>query len=249
MNLKGVGPYTASAIASFAFKIPRAVLDGNVFRVLSRFFGIKDPIDSSKGKVIFEKLATELLDKTDPGRYNQSIMDFGAVICKPKQPRCEECPLREKCFAYKNDIVHLLPVKEKKIKQKERWFAFLIISEGGEIYIRQRPKGDIWENLHEFVMIECYSEDELLNIKKDVRFTSLFGKGGYKVTGQTSLYRQKLTHQTINSIFISVDAKTVLLPPGYLKVNEKAMNRLAFPKVITTFLADKNVSLNLTKGV
>src|SRR6185436_15585208 len=111
--LKGIGPYTAAAIGSFAFNLPKAVVDGNVFRVLSRYFGISVPIDSSKGKKLFSDLANDLLDKTQPGVYNQALMDFGAVICKPKLPVCNECILQEHCTAFLQGSIDQLPVKEK----------------------------------------------------------------------------------------------------------------------------------------
>ena len=127
LALKGVGNYTASAIASFAYNLPYAVVDGNVFRVLSRVFGIKKPIDSTEGKKFFSQLAFELLDKKQPGIYNQALMDFGAVICKPQNPLCNNCVFKDHCFAFKNDLVNKLPVKEKKIKIRTRWFNYLLI--------------------------------------------------------------------------------------------------------------------------
>src|SRR5688572_13533166 len=110
LALKGVGHYTASAIASFAYNFPHAVVDGNVFRVLSRIFGIKKPTDSTEGKKLFSQLAFELLDKKQPGIYNQALMDFGAVICKP-YPLCSICVFKDQCFAFKNDLVNQLPIK------------------------------------------------------------------------------------------------------------------------------------------
>ena len=249
LKLKGVGPYTAAAIASFAYNIPKAVLDGNVFRVLSRFFGIREPIDSKTGKEVFEKLANELLEKSEPGRYNQSIMDFGANICKPRNPECEICPLQQKCEAYRHNLIELLPIKEKRIKQKERWFLYLLVHDGGEIYIRQRAKGDIWENLHEFILIELPSIKGFSDLKNNKSFRTMFGRGNYKIVKESSIYQQKLTHQIIKTKFIEIKAAKISLPEGYFKVTENAIKKLAFPKVITTFLADKNVSLNLTKGV
>src|SRR5687767_14335150 len=120
-ELKGVGPYTASAIASFAFNRPHAVVDGNVFRVLSRLFGISRPVDSADGKKFFTGLANDLMDKNQPGLYNQAIMDFGAVICKP-QPVCKQCIFSNSCYAFLNNKVQEFPVKEKKISIRKRWF-------------------------------------------------------------------------------------------------------------------------------
>ena len=126
LQLKGIGNYTASAIASFAYNLPYAVLDGNVFRVLSRFFGIHSAIDSNDGKRIYSLVANELLDKDNPAIYNQAIMDFGAIICKPKLPQCQICPLEQKCVALKNGMVNSLPLKEKIITRKSRWLYYLL---------------------------------------------------------------------------------------------------------------------------
>jgi len=143
LSLKGVGNYTASAVASFAYDLPHAVVDGNVFRVLSRVFGIKKPIDSTEGKKLFSQLAFELLDKKRPGIYNQALMDFGAVICKPQNPLCHSCVLKDHCFAYKKGLVNKLPVKEKKIKITTRWFNYLVIGYNDKIYIHKRTSNDI----------------------------------------------------------------------------------------------------------
>ena len=114
ITLKGVGEYTAAAIASFAFKLPYAVVDGNVFRLLSRFYGIDTPIDTSKGKREFSEIAQTLLVKKEPDTHNQAIMEFGSQMCKPKQPNCNSCPLRDECIAFANNTMHLLPVKKVK---------------------------------------------------------------------------------------------------------------------------------------
>ena len=154
LSLKGIGDYTAAAIASFAFNQPYAVVDGNVFRVLARFFGIQTPIDSTEGKKLFRSLANELIDKNNPAEYNQAIMDFGAVVCKPVLPLCSECPLQKKCVASQKNLVSLLPVKEKGIKIRQRFFNYLVVEHGDKIYIRQRTEKDIWQNLYEFILIE-----------------------------------------------------------------------------------------------
>ena len=126
-KLKGIGDYTASALASFAFNKPHAVVDGNVFRVLSRVFGIKTPIDSSKGKKIFTEKAKSLLDKKNPGTFNQAIMEFGALQCVPQNPDCNNCPLKKNCKAFEKNLVEVLPIKSKKIKTRNRYFNYLIV--------------------------------------------------------------------------------------------------------------------------
>ena len=154
LNLKGIGPYTAAAIASFAFQLPHAVVDGNVLRVLARYFGNSTPIDSTEGKKLYTRLATELLDKKEPGRYNQAIMDLGAVICKPQAPLCQQCPQKKDCQAFLHGWSKILPVKEKKLVKKTRWFYYFIITVKDQVLIRKRAAGDIWENLFEFVLFE-----------------------------------------------------------------------------------------------
>ncbi|MEY3432383.1 MAG: A/G-specific adenine glycosylase, partial [Bacteroidota bacterium] len=138
ISLKGVGPYTAAAIGSFAFGLPLAVVDGNVMRVLSRFFGIKTPIDSTSGKKMMEEVADALLDKKDPAWFNQAMMDLGATVCKPQSPDCATCPLQKKCIAFSQKKQSLFPVKTQKVKQKKRFLFYLILESKGQVLIRQR---------------------------------------------------------------------------------------------------------------
>src|SRR6188768_2784283 len=195
LSLKGVGNYTASAIASFAYDLPYAVVDGNVFRVLSRLFGIKKPIDSTEGKKLFSQLAFELLDKKRPGIYNQALMDFGAVICKPQNPLCDNCVLRNHCSAFKNDLVNELPVKEKKIKISTRWFNYLVIEFRGKVYIHKRISNDIWKNLHEFVLIETNTDVSTKRLLARAEKEKILKKDSYKVASVSPLYSQQLSHQ------------------------------------------------------
>ena len=239
LSLKGIGEYTASAIASFAFNQPYAVLDGNVFRVLSRFFGLHTPVDSTSGKKIFSALAKELIDTGNPSFYNQGIMDFGAVVCKPALPLCNICPLQKKCVAYNNNQINILPVKEKSIRKRERFFNYLVVEQNHKIYVNQRTDKDIWQNLYEFILIET---DELISEKeflKAKRFTSLFKVNNYKVTKISKLYRQKLTHQTITGRFYHITIKTAKAPlKMYQLTSAKELSLLPFPKFITSYLED-----------
>ena len=153
-TLKGVGDYTAAAIASIAFGEPVAVVDGNVYRVLSRYFGIDTPIDSTEGKKEFQALAQSLLPINEPADYNEAIMDFGATQCTPNSPHCSACPLCETCVAFREQRINELPVKSKKVKQRERHFTYLYIEYEGKIAIHQRGAGDIWQGLWEFPQAE-----------------------------------------------------------------------------------------------
>lgn len=152
--LKGVGDYTAAAIASFAFNLPHAVLDGNVFRVLARYFGIETPTDTSAAKKEFTALALELLDPARPGDFNQALMDFGATHCTPQKPKCPDCLLRPQCAAFQQNKVAELPVKSKQLVKKDRFFVYLVVHHKGDIFVQRRNRKDIWQNLWEFPLLE-----------------------------------------------------------------------------------------------
>ena len=245
LKLKGIGPYTAAAISSFAFNLAHAVVDGNVFRVLSRYFGITTPIDSTAGKKTFTNLADELLDKKFPAIYNQALMDFGAIICKPQIPLCKDCMLQIECKAYNQSLVHILPIKEKKITKKTRWLYYLVIEHEGKQYVRKRGAKDIWENLYEFVLIESEKAQQLEYLKTHPEIVALFDKNSFEIIHISSLYKQLLTHQIIQGQFIKIKIGKPLNNAAYEAVLPEEINKLPFPKFIAAYLIDKNVSLNL----
>lgn len=164
-KLKGIGPYTAAAIASFCFNEPVPVVDGNVYRVLSRYFDVEIAINSSTGIKLFSELAASLIDKTNPATYNQAIMEFGALQCVPKNPNCESCPLKDGCLARKSNTVHLRPVKLKKTKIKDRYFHFAVIADDKKVILEERSEKDIWQHLFQFPLTETPDENppELLH--------------------------------------------------------------------------------------
>lgn len=165
LALKGVGAYTAAAICSIAYGMPYAVVDGNVYRVLSRYFGMDVPIDTPQGKKDFSMLAHELLDKKQPAVYNQAIMDFGALQCTPKSPNCMFCPLADSCLAYAGGLVSKLPVKQHKTKTTDRYLSYFYVNAGKYTFIHKRTGNDIWKNLFELPLIETDSavvKEELL---------------------------------------------------------------------------------------
>lgn len=237
-KLKGIGPYTAAAIASFAFNEAQAVVDGNVQRVIARYFGITTPVDTTAGKKLYQELAQALLDKAQPGLYNQAIMDFGAVICKPQNPLCTECIQQEECEAFQHGLVKQLPVKEKTLQKKERWLYYFLIQVKDKIYIRKRTGKDIWENLHEFVLFE---PDSALqgNFEQLPFLKELLGKQSFKVTSISKLFRQQLTHQTIHGQFITVQVnKPVDALKHYILAERAGLSEYAFPRFINMFLED-----------
>lgn len=239
--LKGVGPYTAAAISSFAFNLPHAVVDGNVFRVLARIFGISIPIDSTEGKRKFAELANQLLDKKQPGFYNQAIMDFGAVICKPA-PVCSQCAFKKNCYAFLNNKINELPVKEKRLTIKKRWFYYLVLEHEGKTAIRQRTGKDIWQQLYEFPMMEMDKEQDLNTILLQAEKKGLLQKRNYDLISVSSPYKQQLSHQLIAGQFIKINLKKI---PGvknnpvaarWLWLANNKLSKYAFPKFINLYL-------------
>ncbi len=206
LKLKGIGTYTASAICSFAYHQPYAVVDGNVYRVLSRFFGIDTAIDSTAGVKLFADLVNQVLDRQNPGLHNQAIMEFGALQCVPVSPDCINCPLKTDCKAFEMNLVTLLPVKEKKVKVKNRYFNYLFIEFNGNTFMQKRTADDIWKNLYEFPLIET---DELLlspeKLTSNVQFKILFeGIRNVNIIKISAPVKHILTHRIINAGFIHV---------------------------------------------
>jgi A/G-specific adenine glycosylase len=244
--LKGIGPYTAAAISSFAFNLPHAVVDGNVFRVLSRVFGIDLPVDSTEGKKTFTALAEELLDKKQPGIYNQAIMDFGAVICKPAAPLCTTCVFKKHCHAFIHNRVQELPVKEKKILIRTRWFYYLVLEHRNEIAIRQRMGKDIWQQLFEFPMIETEKESAQKIVLTLAEKKQWLQKDKYEITSLSPLVRQQLSHQLIAGRFIKVKLKQRPKPDHEWRwVKKDQLKQFAFPQFMNQYLSAAGTTQNL----
>ena len=237
LKLKGVGPYTAAAIASFAFGQAYAVLDGNVFRVLSRYFGCTTPVDSPEGKKLFGMLANALLPREQSGTYNQAIMDFGAVVCKPQQPACETCVMRTDCQAFLLSAVNRIPVKSKSIQRRSRYFYYFILSWKGRYYIRQRKGSDIWQNLHEWVLLERTEALETDASGFRTALSTLLGTLQGEIRQISAIQKQQLTHQSISGRFIRVELQQPLPEnSGYTLASPQELNRIAFPRYITRYL-------------
>ena len=176
--LPGVGDYTAAAICSIAYEEPCAALDGNVFRVLSRLYDLDTPIDTTSGRRTFAALADSLIDRQRPGLYNQAIMDFGALCCLPAQPRCTECPLRDRCLAFAARTVDVRPVKQGRTAVEPRYFNYLHVECGDELVLRRRGAGDIWQGLYEFPLIETPEPVEYTVLAAMPEFCALFKDAG-----------------------------------------------------------------------
>ena len=242
LKLKGVGPYTAAAIASFAFNAPHAVLDGNVFRVIARYEGIDVPTDTTAGKKIFETRAAALLDIKRAGLYNQAIMDFGATVCKPLAPTCNNCPLQKTCVAHVTAQVNQLPIKQKQLIKKERRFYYFLLQVNDEIWVTERKHKDIWQGLFEFYMFDAgkkmlWNETNVQQFLKEQ-----LGTSSLKLLHRSLELKQQLTHQIITAQFIRValSKKPSSISAGkWQKIGQ--LKKLPFPKLINQFLSEEFV--------
>ena len=227
IKLKGVGQYTASAISSFAFDEEKAVVDGNVYRLLSRVFDISTPIDSTQGKKEFQSLADELIqhNKFGAGIHNQAIMELGSQICSPKKPKCSLCPLESICLSKMNDSIALRPIKVKKIKIRNRYFHFLIYSNRTSILIEKRIKKDIWENMYQFPLIESNSSpsiNEKENWKRQIK--------------ESEEIIHILSHQKIYAVFHHFDFIPKEHDENWHLINIENLEDYPIPRLIDKYL-------------
>ena len=222
-SLKGVGDYTAAAIGSIAFSLPEAVVDGNVYRVLSRHFGISTPINSTEGKHLFKQLAQSLLPADQPSVFNQAMMDFGAIQCTPKSPKCQQCPLAESCDALRNGTIDLLPVKNNKLTIKTRHLIYIYIRCNGQTAIRRRGPGDIWQGLWEPLLIE------------DTEIPPLDGRLTLLKTG----VKHVLTHRILLADFYLLEtADRPSLPEDYIWISEEKLSDYGVSRLVELLLEE-----------
>lgn len=222
--LKGVGDYTAAAIGSFAFGLPEAVVDGNVYRVLSRYLGIETPINTTEGKKEFASLAQSLLPSSDYGTYNQAIMDFGAIQCTPQSPKCIVCPLQESCAALRSGKVDTLPVKQKTLKIKNRHLIYIYIRCKGMTAIHRRGEGDIWQGLYEPWLIES----DKFKVISDKSSLKMIAKG----------VKHMLTHQVIMADFYLWEPdKRPTLPEDYIWIREEDIDNYGIPRLVDILIS------------
>jgi A/G-specific adenine glycosylase len=230
ISLKGIGEYTAAAIASIAFGLPHAAVDGNVNRVLSRIFAVSDPVDQPKGKKLIAKIAAELLDIENPGRHNQAMMELGAMICLPRNPSCSNCPVQVFCNASKEKTQAQFPIKSSKTKVRERFFTYFVYSnKNGDTLLRKRTEHDIWQGLYEFPMIESANQEEQTSLLE-----------GYRIVGDeiSSTFTHILSHQKLHIQFVTHTCEDLPLHTWEntfkWKINE--LDNLALPRAITRYL-------------
>lgn len=234
LQLKGIGEYTAAAISSFAYNQPYAVVDGNVYRVLSRIFGVETPVDSTNGKKEFALLAQKLLDENEPALHNQAIMEFGALQCVPVQPDCIICPLQTVCKAYSLNLVDKLPVKATKTKVRERFFNYFHIEYQDKIFIQKRTAKDIWQNLFELPLVESERLLETNEIVDNELFASL---RNIEVSSVTPTFKHILSHQRIFARFftVKISAKNDFLN-NLIEIRKDELDNFAVSRLTTLFL-------------
>jgi A/G-specific adenine glycosylase len=240
-SLPGIGDYTAAAIASLAFNLPYAAVDGNVYRVLARFLDIDVAINSSSGKKIFYEAAQDLLDRKDPGRHNQAMIELGALICLPAHPKCDECPLKSACYAHANNKVEQLPVKQKLKKQKHRYFYYFIFQWNDLVYIRQRGQDDIWSLLYDFPLIESVSALDEQTVFQHKDWQTLIGNADLQIRKKSQEFKHVLSHQVLHTFFIHVKVLQQLFIKGAKAVRIKDLERYPFPRLIHKYFESEKL--------
>jgi A/G-specific adenine glycosylase len=238
IRLKGVGPYTAAAIASIAYNEARAVVDGNVYRVLARLFAISEPINSTTGKKLFAGIADQVLNRKHPGMYNQGIMELGATVCKPRQPSCVQCPVQVHCRAFSEKTIADYPVKLKANKPVDRFLSYFYIDQNKRTFITQRMGKNIWKGLYELPNIESGKALQARIVTKNEAFRQLFGHSDGIAVEHLFSARHQLSHQTIYADFFRLTSDRQLVPngDGYIRVKLSDLETYAVPRLFDKFL-------------
>lgn len=237
IKLTGIGEYTAAAISSFAANEAKAVVDGNVYRLLARHYGVYTPINSTIGKKTFQALADELINPDNAGEHNQAMIEFGALQCKPKNPNCEICPFLTSCYAYQHQKVAELPVKLKKLKIKERFFFFFLVELDSKILMRRRTNNDIWAGLHDLPSLEFTEQTDFNRLSQHPDYLKLFDQN-IVIHSISDEVKHILTHQIIFARFVHVDKINMdyANEKKWIWVNIKDLDQYGQPKLIFDYL-------------
>lgn len=246
INLKGIGEYTAAAIISFAFNKVYPVVDGNVMRLISRIYGIRTAINSTEGKKEIYTIVEILIDKNQPGEFNQAIMEFGALHCKPQNPDCISCIFKSDCIAFKQDLVSQIPTKISNLKIRKRYFHYFLLTYNGHIYLNKRTAKDIWQNLYDFPHIES---DQFLTKKSIVReFSSQFAisEDQFQIIKASDEYKHILTHQRLFACFYTINIadensfqKIKLLNSNqFISIKHENIHQYPLPRLVDKFLTE-----------
>jgi A/G-specific adenine glycosylase len=237
--LPGIGEYTAAAIASFSYHEPVPVVDGNVFRILSRIFGVDTPVNTPEGKKQFTRLAADLISHADPALHNQAVMEFGALFCTPKNPKCADCGLKTACFAFNHDLVNSLPFKTARRKSRNRYFFYLVVEKNGKVLMKKRDRRDIWQGLFDFPLIEKTRPAKMQDILAEIAAESWLSRGANITVSKA--YRHILTHQVIYCRFINIRLAnaTPARVSNLAFYTPNQIGRLPKPALISRFLDEQ----------
>lgn len=244
LALKGIGPYTAAAIASIAFRLPYPVLDGNVYRFLSRYLGISSPTETSAGKRIFREAAMELIPHATPGLHNEALMEFGALHCTPRNPGCSSCPVSASCFAFSKGLTDKLPVPKKQPVRRMRYLCYYLIESGDSIWIEKRSANDIWKNLYQLPVVESVAE---ISDQQAAGSNPDFLNGAqYTVLALSPVQKHILSHQTLMAriVHIKTDSRYEL-PQPYIRINKDDLHNFPVPRLIEKLLEKIKIRLKL----
>lgn len=241
LSLKGIGPYTAAAVASIAFDLPYPALDGNIYRVLARYFGIFELAATAKGKKVFRKLAKEIMPGKNPGFHNQALMEFGALQCVPKSPDCSVCPVASSCYAFQKKQVESLPVKSSKLKQRTRYFYFYFIESGKHTWLEKRTGNDIWKNLFQFPLVETdkeWTEKEILS-----ETPSFLNGSTFNVKLVSGTVKHILSHQIIFGRIIHIEVPEYFKPiDNLVPVLKENIHQFAIPRLVEILMEKVGIS-------
>ncbi len=245
LSLPGIGTYTAAAIVSLSYGMPYPSVDGNVMRFISRCFGVDSPIDRTEGKKIITQIAGELMDKKQAGIYNQALIEMGAMICKPRNPACGICSVRDICFALKHKRVDLLPYKRGKVKVRERYFNYLVICDNeNQLVIRKRTTQDIWKNMYDFPLIESEQILDIEEMKQTNEWNKIFKDCKNVIKVKSRVFHHKLSHQNINAIFWSIqtisNSKFDVNTEYVVIKNFNMIHEYPIPKLIENYCAENS---------
>jgi A/G-specific adenine glycosylase len=238
LALKGIGPYTAAAIASICFGEPVPVVDGNVLRFLSRLYGIKDPVEGSKGRNRVAALAASLMDPARPGDFNQAMMEFGALYCKPQNPDCGSCVFKKECVANLEGNVPSIPAKGSLKKTTNRYFHYLVVrsgkSKGDGVYLHKREGEDIWKGLYEFPLIETGKTVSAARLVGSEEWNRIFKSSGARFIRAGKTVKHVLSHRVIHARFYEVEVGKPL-KEDFILVPEKQLSKYPLPRLIEKF--------------
>jgi len=240
MNIPGIGPYSAGAIASFAFKQAVPAIDGNVYRVMSRIYGVFASPFTSQGKKDFFRLVEELMDPVQPDVFNQALLDFGALQCTPKGPKCNPCPFADYCYALRNNLINSLPIKAKKYVSRDRFFTYILVRYRKSTFISKRKANDIWLSLYEFPLIESESRLDIDSIPQNPEWRKFFkGVRNVNVMNISNEVKHVLSHQNLYTRFVTVEVDKIPrnLQDEYLLVDIDDLHNYSTPVLIDSYLA------------